>query len=690
MVISEKLDTNCLFPINLLNKYRYTTGNPINEFILRNKRFVKLTGFIFKGIKVLIIKLNNDQIEQLDNNVFSEIISLESLDLSNNKLKYLSESVCFSLKNLIISDLYLNNNQLNEGYCIYKINSIIRLYIEDNELKSFKIKKKMNNVIWLSLKKNKLKKVNICNVKNTRFLYLSENEMNKFSTCNSSYLNTLDIYDNKLNQINLKNSNSIRNLNIAKNNLSYINLSNKLQLNKLVIDNNQFKKIDLSNNLMLKTLSLKNNQIKNIENIVYLNHLNSLDLSENHIELNNLKLIIDRLCKKLNTLNLNFMNLSSINLTKCENLEHLELNNNNIVSIELSYLYKTLGYLDLSHNKIKYINLTLNFNLYSLNLENNYIKSINLCMNLNLLYLNLRNNKLKEYYHCSTNINDSRIYKYINNYRIDIDLSENQLERVKLTKLINTRYLSLNDNRIKRLSLCNMFKLIEIHAENNMLEYCNFCDASSSKEIIRSNILFNLSSNKLKEFNFSTRLDQKIRENFGQNRVYVGIKLNLLFSNNSFERFKLQNLIGLVELDLSENPLLKELILINLSNLTKISFEKNRFKFIRIQFIKLEKLSIFKLTRQQLINEDFYKLCYFFEKFVISRESNEIRYGRVRYFKSINLLFYDYYNCHLTFNFIQHNVHFELYRDIDYFKFNKNCNNINKLKDYSNYTDYDF
>lgn len=362
--------------------------------------------------------------------------NLTVLDINNNKIEVLPKDI-LSLKHL--KTLNLQNNSFNDippQICF--LTKLVRINLEGNPLK------KINN---------KYRSANAEQLKQYLKTRLSETEYNQtenqtFTTNNSSLYNEQlnneynlksYIFNNclKLSNCNLKEIpvealfksklESITTLDFSNNSLTNINCFYSLNsLNELIEINFSNNKINLipetlANYYNLKIINFKNNNISSFldgifnNNYSILPNLEYLDLSMN--KFNKIPLIILSF-KKLNCL------LISNNF-----LSDLE-----VFTANVNYSNYNLEILDLSNNKIIFLNQKLYKifpNLKALNLENNEIKQIptDLCL-LNLNKLSVIGNPIKQLrsniLHGGTNLLIDYLKKMHNYTNEDIEFSENK------------------------------------------------------------------------------------------------------------------------------------------------------------------------------------------------------------------------------------------------------------------------
>ncbi|WP_158996609.1 leucine-rich repeat domain-containing protein [Pigmentibacter ruber] len=252
------------------------------------------------------LDLYSNNLENLDNSIFSTNKILRGISLADNKLNKLPTNIFSNLQEL--QELILDRNELeNLGEDIFKNNSKLKeLYISGNKL--------------YFLPKNTFK-----NLRDLEKLYLSQNKFTLLDAdifSNNINLKELSLEGNQISELPKEIFSTLINLN-------YLSLlSNKIESldNELFIYNSNIKKLSLDMNkikLLPKTIF---SNLTNLERLsMYDNKLEHLDPE---VFQNNTKL------KKL-TLNENKLQILPQNVFKSlVNLEELDLRSNFISNLE--------------------------------------------------------------------------------------------------------------------------------------------------------------------------------------------------------------------------------------------------------------------------------------------------------------------------------------------------------------------
>lgn len=260
-------------------------------------------------------------------------------------------------------------------------------------------------------------------------------------------------------------------------------------------------------------------------------------------------------------------------LDRLFNLEHLNLQRNNIQKIcGLDHLKRLLT-LNLSQNKINLIN-TLDglINLKELNLSSNKIKKIENVNNVKLKKLSLDKNSITEIENLDKlvnlehlNLGNNNISKLKNLNRLvklkSLYLSYNSIENISgLETLENLTILYLNGNKITNIKgLDNLLSLKVLNLSNNLIKKIE------NLERLKKLIKLELSDNAIESLSGLDTL-QNLQElfvdkNHVKNMEKIGNLKSLIIlflENNDIEVFKMSYLESLTNLNfifLNQNPL---------------------------------------------------------------------------------------------------------------------------------------
>ncbi len=166
---------------------------------------------------------------------------------------------------------------------------------------------------------------------------------------------------------------------------------------------------------------------------------------------------------KLTTLDLSDNNLSEVDVSKNTELKTLFLRDNKLSKIDLSN-NPELTTLDLSDNNLSEVDVSKNTELKTLFLRDNKLSKIDLSNNPELTTLDLSNNNLSE-------IDVSK-----NTELTCLRLSYNNLNELDVSKNIELTILDLNDNNFSEIDVTSNTKLTSLNVANNNLLSLNLAN----------------------------------------------------------------------------------------------------------------------------------------------------------------------------------------------------------------------
>lgn len=281
--------------------------------------------------------------------LFQDLVSLESLDLTNNRIKMFNDRFLFGLLSLRRLDLSNNHLEALKSMCFSCLINLEELKLEANELRNldsncfFGLK----NLKLLSLERNKIDNINLKvfdTLNELTYLNLGCNTLSnleEFVFRGLYKLERLDLCDNYIDELYLNNFDGLTSLKV------------------LILDRNDLRSDKITNSfdqlINLNELSLENNFITNIDNLLCkLTNLEILRLSFNQVNelnescfINNSKLkIIDLVCNTITK-------IKEGSFEMLEHLESIDLRHNQLEGIPSNMFSK-------SAKTIKEINLTNN------------------------------------------------------------------------------------------------------------------------------------------------------------------------------------------------------------------------------------------------------------------------------------------------------------------------------------------
>lgn len=246
------------------------------------------------------------------------------------------------------------------------------------------------------------------------------------------------------------------------------------------------------------------------------------------------------------------------------NLTHLNVNYNNVSSLNLNTLIN-LTNLNCSNNLLTTFTIANPLALIQLNYSVNQISNLNVNQFLNLEYLNCSSNQIENLdlsnltslfnLDCSANLLTTLNLNNLNNL-YSLDCGGNQLTTLSLSNLTNLSYLVCINNLLTSLDLTSNIPLQQIYCQNNLLTSLvlpnNPITDPTQPSILdcSNNQLTNLTVTKISSVSCMNNLLTTI------NFLYPQVINRLRCNNNNFTSLDLssltKNTIGHV--DISNNP----------------------------------------------------------------------------------------------------------------------------------------
>ncbi|CAL1677582.1 unnamed protein product [Lasius platythorax] len=241
--------------------------------------------------KLKVLDVSHNKLNNL--NFFDDLLELEYLDLSFNKLFSLPVKSLLRLQHLKI--LYINNNHLLDLNLQNLPLSLLELYAENNFINCLSLQKSL--IYTLNIQNNRIFNIykNLTLLEGLKDLNINGNSLSEFPDVFLKDLETLDLSFNNLTMIpqtvSIKNFPNLRILKVNGNPLKDVKIRSELRLERFEINFvKTIEEIDKETFLMLRerkndciNITVSNNKkLSTIEENVF-QHMNicSLDLSNN-------------------------------------------------------------------------------------------------------------------------------------------------------------------------------------------------------------------------------------------------------------------------------------------------------------------------------------------------------------------------------------------------------------------------
>ncbi|KYR00323.1 hypothetical protein DLAC_03066 [Tieghemostelium lacteum] len=367
--------------------------NELVKIDLSQNCYKSIPSWIYNNTFHSLVTLNfyQNEIEILNSNEFQQLVKLDKLILSQNKIEYDHESpkdIFSSLHSL--RSLMLSSNQFKSIPSLVKLEKLERLALDRNAISNYPSDDQLE-LLPINLK----------------FLSISYNHLTmvpSYIINPHSQLETLEIFNNKISEIpkEIGQLRHLKHLNMSSNSIESLpeQLYQLVFLETLELQMNKLTKIpeDLGSLVNLQLLNLSNNQIQEIpKSINYLCNLTILYLDNNIIE--DLPLVPDNQLIRLSEIYLNSNKFQSMqSLCNLASIDKISMGFNKIQSLpeNLNQCCK-LSKLELSDNQISLIpsSIVQLKHLYEISLANNNIDSLPSAMyKMTLQDLNLTKNPI--------------------------------------------------------------------------------------------------------------------------------------------------------------------------------------------------------------------------------------------------------------------------------------------------------
>ncbi|CAK1553074.1 unnamed protein product [Leptosia nina] len=489
-----------------------------NKLKAINNSFLRFT-------KLKFLYINNNELQCIKVNEFSNLNQLHEIDLSNNAITVIEKGTFVNMFNIVKINLKNNLIQYLEPRMFLSANALDYVDVSINEIQALpKFIFKGKNVTFFDVSRNQLEGAlikgifeGLTGILELDLSHQSVTSIEDYAFVGLNMVESLLLNGNEIRNISNKSFYSLRNLkrlDISNNKIVSLNfdLDELLKLELFSIKNNFIKLIPegyFDGLYVLLVLDLSNNNISKVSSHCFssLNELVDFDIGKNPLTealedntflgLNSLP-VLDISCTALttikndsfnemitlHTLNISHSNLNIINYNSFKNtgsitildlshnhLESFNINSSTLANLQMLYLHNnriTITVPDII-NKLT--------TLHTINLSYNEIKMLNNGTFYDLKeleYLDLSNNrdmqfnsslsvlnKLKELY-LSGICKTPNFEQFLNSEITDLDISQANISNVTSLKLSNLRELKI------LILNNNVIEKLELGALNNL------------------------------------------------------------------------------------------------------------------------------------------------------------------------------------------------------------------------------
>ena len=314
----------------------------------------------------VLSQLSEDEKSNLEN---AEIVWVQPKSRPMLKLEDCSEC---SQKPQRVSEVFFEDPNLKECIVEAEIGDLedfkeIECGISD-DIRSITGLEHFPNLISLRLYKYNGQTLDTSILPNLEKLYVHEGHFQSLNLVNNSELLTLELDSApQLFDVNITQNNKLKKFTTIETSLRQVDLSKNPELDELFISKTKVSKLNLSNNSVLRVLHLYDNPIDDLK--------------------------IDG--KGLEIFKLSGTPLTTVDLTKMENLSQLSISSGPLISIDISN-NKALSSVSFADTELEMLDTSKNINLSKLNLNRSSIASLNLAENPKLRKLHLFQTNVKK------------------------------------------------------------------------------------------------------------------------------------------------------------------------------------------------------------------------------------------------------------------------------------------------------
>ncbi|WP_109098032.1 leucine-rich repeat domain-containing protein [Aquimarina sp. AU58] len=446
----ERLDANS----NQLAQLDVSKNVILFELKIYNNRFKRIN--INSNTKLSILHAWTNQLEELNS---TKNLNLTRLYVWGNKLTSLDVS-----KNTKLDELNIGNNLLT-NIDASKNTMLTHLDVRESLLTSLKLPV-TSTLRRINVEKNKLTSINL--------------------TGNSN-LERLDIGSNVLTEIDLSKNINLVSLYCSKNKITKLDARNCKIVNLDVSDNSELKTMFLTHRYLSKYIKIE--KCPKLEFICLHKYYSDTAYIQNRVDALGYNCVISSDCSLAPTskiINFNDPNFKAglvskydidsdnqISVDEAEKVGVINLENKNISNIIGIEYFVNLRVLLLKNNQISSVNLSKNNKLNTIDLANNKLTSIDLSNKTLLRYLTLDNNQLLQ---ISLNSSvDLQVLRLSNNQITTLDITSNtNLETVDVSRNLISKIDIRNCKSVNKLNISNNPNLREAYLTGNHSFYQSY------------------------------------------------------------------------------------------------------------------------------------------------------------------------------------------------------------------------
>ncbi|KAL1497049.1 hypothetical protein ABEB36_008076 [Hypothenemus hampei] len=346
------------YEFNNYNEYNYNEVFKL-EVCVKNSAIPILETKISNSSDIIKFELFNMKISMIVPTFFHGWMALEELKINHNEIKEIDNGVFVSLESLKILNLRRNSIEKMAEYVFSGNTKLTTVDLSENKLVTLpeNLFRDQTKLFFVDISKNLL--INVDDVFTTQpitFLYLSQNNIQKVNLTKFLYR-------------------FLREMDFSNNSIETFELHRTSNVEKLDLSNNKILFIDAE---VHSLLNISNNSISTLHQLNFGSSLKILDVSYNNLTSLNSDMLEDYTGLTSFFLHHNKIQSIAINsFNKFENVRTLDLSFNEIKKIPFGLFnnLKNLENLNFADNNmvLDFHTLSMLFNLTTLNLRNNKV-----------------------------------------------------------------------------------------------------------------------------------------------------------------------------------------------------------------------------------------------------------------------------------------------------------------------------
>jgi len=312
------------------------------------------------------------------------------------------------------------------------------------------------NLVRLDCSGNKLDSIDVSSNSLLETLICSGNRLTNLGTSRVPMLDSLDCSGNMINSVDLSGNAGLQFLDISGNPIGEIDLAPCLALKDFRADGCSLVELDFRNNQSLESVSCMTNPLDVIALYSALSP-DSFLYPDNTCVIIGEPLFPDPVFWDYIFSNFDKDGDGSLSISEIRAIEEIDVNEKNVASLEGIQCLFNLKSLDCNYNNLSSLDLSKNKKLTSLFCDNNQLTSLDVSWNTTLTWLYCGSNQLT-----SLDISKNVVLKHL-------DCQSNQITSLDVSRNTTLTWLNCDSNQLTILDVSNNTSLTELWCQHNQL-----------------------------------------------------------------------------------------------------------------------------------------------------------------------------------------------------------------------------